>query len=360
MEYDDRTGLGGPQEELSWAANRLKRDGYLVLPVFGPAQVAQKRRELNEALRGFTEYTGLSATPLDDNVPLVNGGFGALGNPSSFHCKFTREMRRIAHETVLHHRAIPVPYGCYLSQVFDRLMVRKSPQVASSESWHRDRAVRPLGAKEALYGGWIALDDQIFSGIPRTHLKTNPGGGFSALSDADRKIIAAHPKSPIPVPAGHMLIFNETMIHEVVGKKHSDTQARLFTAFFVSTGPEPLLPIDGIIAEQAVAPLKSGQQSPVTPVMYINQYRVNEARNNAMVAILKEAATSPHTIGASARYKAGVQVRLAGHRKVRGTRVMDSLAAMHARDESIALYAPYTEADLAILTPERYPYAYAE
>ena len=208
-------------------------------------------------------------------------------------------------------------------------------------------------------GGWIALDDQIFSAIPGTQLEINPGGGFDKLTETDiTHITKTHPKKKIKVPAGHMLIFNETMIHEVVGVPHKHTQARLFTAFYVSKQPKPILRFDDIIAEQAVAPLKSGQPSPMLPAMYINQYRTNEARINALVGILKEAATGLHTIGPTARYKGGEQVRMPGAINARGkaTRVMASLAAMHARDRSIVPYGDYSKDDIDVLTPKQNPY----
>lgn len=367
---------GGPAEptgkkarsELTETAKKLKRDGYVVIPVWSASSsdesVAMKRAELNSAIRGFTEYTGLSSNPLEDDVLLVNGGFGALGNPSAFHCEWTREMRRIAHETVMRDKAIPVPDDYYLSQAFDRVMVRKSTQVPTAESWHRDEAGKALEEGDTLYGGWIALDDQIFSAIPGTQLEINPGGGFDKLTEDELTgIMEIHPKKTIEVPAGHMLIFNETIIHEVVGKAHKHTQARLFTAFYVSKEPEPILPIDDIVAEQAVAPLKSGQISPMLPAMYINFYRTNEARINALVGILKEAATGLHTIGSNAKYKGGEQVRMPGVINARGgkaTRVMASLAAMHAEDQSIKPYGDYGEADIDVLTPKQNPYASGE
>jgi hypothetical protein len=360
---------GGPAEPTGGPAakeaEKLERDGYVVIPVSltstasRAAWAARKRAELSDAIRGFTEYRGLSSNPLEDDVPLVNGGFGALGNASAFHCEWTREMRRIAHETVMRNKAIPVPPEYYLSQAFDRVMVRKRSQIPTAESWHRDEAGKPLKVGDALYGGWIALDDQIFSAIPGTQLGINPGGGFDKLTETDiANITRTHPKKKIKVPAGHMLIFNETIIHEVVGVPHKHTQARLFTAFYVSKQPEPILPIDDIVAQQAVAPLKSGQISPMLPAMYINQYRTNEARINALVGILKDAATGLHTIGPTAKYKGGEQVRVPGAINARGkaSRVMASLAAMHARDRSIVPYGDYSKDDIDVLTPKQNPY----
>ena len=334
MAYVDRPSvLPGPAYQLATA-------GYAVIRVFTPAQVAAKRRELDAALGTFPEY----AVPpsLEDATPLVGGGFGALCTPSSFHAPWVREMRRVALETVLSREAIPVPDGFYLSQAFDRLMVRKAGQIPTNETWHRDTAGRPLPRGAALYGGWIALDDQVFSCIPGTQLAVNPGVGFAKLK------VDSRDRHVVPVPAGYMLIFNETLMHEVVGRKHLRTQARLFTGFCVLPTPEPLFPLEPIIENQAVAPLKSGQMPAMLPKMYINQMRVNEGRINGLVSILKPVATSEHRIGPKSKYKGGQTVRLPGN----GTRPMASLKAM-----GLPMYPPYSAADIWALTPQRDPYA---
>lgn len=107
-------------------------------------------------------------------VQRVLGGFGALGNPSSFHDpvvrQFRRKIKRLAVRPVMQdytRRKFGTTRNFALEALFDRLCVRmddfKSP---SAEAWHRDiydantYGLRPLphslpqGSQDEMFGGW--------------------------------------------------------------------------------------------------------------------------------------------------------------------------------------------------------------
>ena len=325
-------------------SDQLAKQGYTVLPVFTEAEVKRIRLGLDEEIQKFPEFRD-PPPRLESGPPLVGGGFGALANPGSYHNPVVRAMRLRALKAVLSEEAIPVPPGFYLSQVFDRLMVRKAGQTPTPENWHQDTAGRPLPPGAALYGGWIALDHQELSCKPGTQLAVNPGVGFVKASGNPGE---SAEKRVVPVPAGHMLIFNETLMHEIRANKNRGTKARLFTAWAVLPTAEPLYPFEGIIEDQAVPPLKSGQMPAMLPKMYINQLRVNHGRIDALGSALKPVATSEHRIGAGSKYLGGQTVRVPGN----GTRPMGSLKSM-----GLPMYPPYSAADSRALTPMQDPYA---
>ena len=76
----------------------------------------------------------------------------------------------------------------------------------------------------------------------------------------------------LAVPPGHMLIFNEKLMHEVCPDKPatpSHTILRLFTGWRLTTASTPQLgtvELEAALAQQAVCRLKSGQ----TPKLYAN------------------------------------------------------------------------------------------
>ena len=67
-----------------------------MLPLFDAGEVGAIRAEFWRALATFPEYVPAVRTadmPADLQQHYVQGGFGALGNPSSFHAPFCREWR---------------------------------------------------------------------------------------------------------------------------------------------------------------------------------------------------------------------------------------------------------------------------
>lgn len=145
------------------------------------------------------------------------------------------------------------------------MMVRRPSKRASAESWHRDEAVSCL-AHDQVFGGWINFDPypQALSAVPRSHVGVTGHGGFAKLSAAEAAVANAH-KRKLQVPAGHLLVFNEKLMHEVcpaAPPTKTHTILRLFTGWRLTTASEPQhgqRALEAWLAQQAVCRLKSGQ-----------------------------------------------------------------------------------------------------
>lgn len=148
--------------------------------------------------------------------------------------------------------------------------------------WHRDFTHGAEVDKDLLFGGWINADEtdnQYFRCVPRSHLledgsalpcKNVPPNGFLKQKEEDGAMT-------VTVPAGHMLIFFENMLHTVLPtdwKQRKDATTpmmRLFTGFHATDmkkeanyslyGSALLTAID----EQAVLPIKGGSRMMLAP-----------------------------------------------------------------------------------------------
>jgi hypothetical protein len=220
-------------------------------------------------------------------TPFVLGGFGALGHASTFHMNTVRELRMLAYK-VFYKNVFSVHFDekHQVEAIIDRLMVRPNYRKPTAEAWHRDEA-RGADPNDVIYGGWINLDnqDQHFSYLPNStcsdHIDTR---GFSLVTP-EEKAKAKSMKQVLCIPPGHVLFFNETMVHEVVSRYREHTSVRLFVGFRVSPVESgPLCLHDRMIQNPtremviqnqtqtllkkietgSIIPLKSGQ----LPVMY--------------------------------------------------------------------------------------------
>ena len=202
------------------------------------------------------------------------GGFAALNHPSSFHNQFVRSLRMRAHGEVVFRDLFGMATGAnsgstHLEQVVDRMMLRRSGQEPTAEAWHRDVAVG-THAGDRVFGGWINLNayNQYFSCVlGSAHEARNPTDpvGFATIPVNDHPEIVAR-SSRVVIPPGHMIVFNEDTIHEVVNAKQDSSLLRLFTGWRLSQWapdgktPKPLiLDLDRRLNEQEGMPLKSGQ-----------------------------------------------------------------------------------------------------
>ena len=140
-----------------------------------------------------------------------------------------------------------------------------------------------------MFGGWINLGDtdQWFSCVPGSHIGvTSTGTGFAKFSDAEKAEFNAK-RTRVRVPPGCLLIFNELIVHEVVGKTMPTSMIRLFTGWYVSKSGEPHDSRPGDIIDgpegrirsakarllarlsmQMPMPIKSGQAPVYVPGLY--------------------------------------------------------------------------------------------
>lgn len=276
-----RVGVHMPgNDELLAAARLLLNQGYCVVRVYTDEETVDRHQSLQEALYQMPEY-------LPGAKKLVGGGFGALGNSSSFHLPIVRQMRREAQQvaarlfkTYIEERGVP---EMRLEQLVDRVRVLRTGAEITSELWHRDQTPRKANPavteRDLIFGGWISLNGtQRFSAIKGSHndpiAAANANKGFAPLTKEESERYSADKQRAleageawyIEVPPGHMLIFQQEMIHEVVGGKHKgEDQLRLFTGWRLTPSTTSFIknPRE-FFDEQGITNIKSDQ----TPDMY--------------------------------------------------------------------------------------------
>jgi len=256
--------------------NTLDEVGVIVLPY--PTHI---RNEF-DTFTFLTEQKEFKDASAADSL-FVMGGFGALGNPSSFNHPLIRQLRLSMFEFMKPNFA-KLYKGKYIQTLVDRFAIRRAGTSLSPETWHRDVSnVNKNGEivgemDDIIYGGWVNLDteqSQFFSCVPNTHKDDfqKDGAGFSKLSkeeSAEYKL----KRVKFEIPPGHMIIFNEKTVHEVCPTKCKNVSCRLFMKYRISNTNTSLFPnsqIDEICTQQGVFPLSCVQMPP----MYAKLHRSN-------------------------------------------------------------------------------------
>lgn len=129
------------------------------------------------------------------------GGFGGLGNPSSFHNDTVRALRRTLfdlYRPVLREYALLRGLGedARAEMLFDRIGMRhRSFGAVTKETWHRDtydgarHGLRDLprtlslcagSEPDVIFGGWVNLGErpQFFDGVLGSQDEAAAAGGF--------------------------------------------------------------------------------------------------------------------------------------------------------------------------------------
>jgi hypothetical protein len=251
------------------ASDHLQAHGYVVLPVLWMDD--EKRMATRSILRsmcgGMKEFKSTAKQ-------YVMGGFGALGNPSSFHNEGVRLLRQYAQHEVSPLMACVASDGEKLEQLIDRMMIRKSGKGASPETWHRDEAVNAKPT-DRVFGGWWNFDDvdQVFSCVPSTHNDVTGNSGFSIIKGDEEIARLKSISIRVSIPPGHIIVFYERIVHEVVAGVKKIDQYRLFLGWRLTVDDSPLTPIDDILTDQGVVPLKSGQIPPMYASLHWTNWR---------------------------------------------------------------------------------------
>ena len=342
-------------------AAELRARGVVVAPLAGAESLCAAARR---ARAEFIEYVPEKVRAED--AQQVLGGFGALGNPSSFHHPAVRALRGAVKDRVAapllrefvagDPQPQPQPQPWRLEALFDRLCVRHvrfgKPQ---REAWHRDQydpdrytgpfepPCRALLPGDLVLGGWIncnetsapAGEDQWFSCVPGTHLEdAAPGGGFRPLRDAGAYAARAE---KVRVPPGCVVLFFQGLVHEVAPVacgKTAPPSVRLFVGHRLTADDKPLF--DGQLQQwvslQAVPRIPSGQRPPMYSPMH---YTSDKLRNWAATMFRREFLR--------AHPRAGYAVPAAFSQ----SRAMDSLAAYGQ-----GMWPEYREDELRVLCPE--------
>lgn len=349
-EEDTPSGLGpqfphgGPDYQAL-----LERDGFVVVPTAlgSNPQMLDEIRAMFD-LHFYESPELLNPRPSDNDWLSVQGGFGALGNPSSFHHPFVRGMREMCEGTILDADVLPL-HGRRLEQCFDRLMRRVKGQAPMKESWHRDESMNTLPGDD-IFGGWINLDlePQYFSCAPGTHLEADArdrNAGFAKITDPAAKARyqrMADAYGPVAIPPGHILVFYERLAHEVVSVKAKRLMRRMFLGWRATTAREPLFGTNVTnewMTTQHPPMIKSGQK----PQMY------GDLHENCHQGLLLKWSTAgiyvPQCI--SPKVITGTANRWVGQTHPRIHRYMKSLV-----DYGLPLHSAYDLAERMIMMPQ--------
>lgn len=275
---------------LRSSAEELLRVGVTIVPVLTRKEVTESREDFITTAQNFPEYL-YSDTPED--TLYVGGGFGAFGNPSSFHNPFVRELREKAmHELTpvfKHLNQLECRPTRKLEQLIDRMRIHSVGQTVSKESWHRDEStsnrLRVIGKngitegeEDYIFGGWINLDaeSQYFICAPKTHRDKPKARGFGKIKDIE-KVFKKHntEETKIEVPSGWAIIFYQHILHRVAGGKRKGKNAyRLFLGWRLTDDTQPLFD-DTFerISRGATVRIPSGQEPPIYPQLYWTFWR---------------------------------------------------------------------------------------
>jgi hypothetical protein len=235
-------------------AQNLLRDGVVVVPAFTPDDIQLYHTAFWEIVRNFPEYI----SPENRNTIYVQGAFGALGNPASFHNPVVRNIR-----TNMMFRAVPlfspISNGKKLEQLIDRMSIRRQGTSLGKETWHRDQA--PTLTGDHIFGGWVNLDikhEQRFSCIPGSHIVRSKPSGFirETLVDESQKRIYT-------VPPGHWIVFFQNILHEVLPGKILFDSIRLYLGWRLTDVDEPLYNQESALQNQGIPFGPSGQIAPM-------------------------------------------------------------------------------------------------
>ena len=234
-----------------------ERDGVVVIkPGVDVESLHNIRQTIDRELATSVEFTRVPSKVIagKERTPVyVHGSFGALGHGTSFHMDSVRAIRVIAHRHLLPFFSLLAQHDpeVKLEQVIDRLMVRPIGCKVAAETAHRDDGIMEVRATnramvrvtpedDVVFGGWVNLDDtpQFFSCVVGDYLSPDQrtGAGF------DRQ--AEYPQmSRICIPPGAYIVFNETILHEVLPSTTRATMYRLFLGWRL-TKSDAALPVD--------------------------------------------------------------------------------------------------------------------
>lgn len=300
---------------------QFKRTGVITIPIIPKEKLLKYQNEFDKTMEKFPEYLRHPYDPTlniqGQKIVYSLGGFAALGNPGSFHNIFVRKLRVKAWKKVIKffNKIIRGYYDKKLNKnykielLWDRMMYRQAGQKAVAEAWHRDVMPTDLILRtDEVYGGWINLDstDQYFSCIPGSHLeiiqKDIPSGFDTLLGresvnfmkdkkvckevenmtkDKKEKYLAnlvqpimkaiSAKKHKFVIPPGHIVIFPQYIMHEVVADAVNNDMRRLFFGWRMTVSDKSLRDNEKIMEEQSVPPLPGGMIPPMYSASHQSQ-----------------------------------------------------------------------------------------
>lgn len=295
--------------------------GVVVLPVLSLDELQAYNAHFHYAMTQFPEYL---RTP---HPVYVLGGFGALGNPASFHHPAIRHLRYRLMSTAIPFFTALAP-GMHIEQLFDRTSLRRKGTAPSAELWHRDKSP----TTDTVFGGWINLDlsiTQNFSCVPGTHNEEVTGSGFKKFTPEEGREFKRR-KELVACPPGHWIVFNQHLVHEVLSKKAKQDSLRQYIGFRLTQSIHPLFDNTHVFIEQGVPLLPSGQRPPMFAANHTSFF--------------------PDMLDSwSEKTFQSVCLHKTNRDRLRVDRFMESLVAY-----GFPLYPAYSPDEIAIMTPQLY------
>ena len=316
-------------------AEVLRKDGIVV---FDPAI------DLQQEHSAFLDYLATMPEVLPEWSPsgdvfgrrVAGGAFGAFAHSSSFHVPFVRRLRTQLHTAFRPVAALLEP-GRQLESLVDRLLYRPTGDAPAGEQVHRDHA-KGLAPRDICFGGVLNLnlhESQYLSVQKGTHLWRSLANGQNYTPESKEAVTEfKREREDVEIPPGCFAVMDETLRHEVRGKKCKVDLLRLFHGFRITDETGPLYPEnDRGLASQGILQYKGGALPRMVPRLYavnwLDKWRDYSAR-------FVPGMLHTHTQGDGSQHPGMVKHYCPS---------LEFLGAM---------YPPYSDAEVAILRPAPY------
>lgn len=282
-------------------AQDLHQKGIITIPCLTNSMRKEQRQKMIEAIKSSPEFrpgamdnlnptfkstavtlqpktkngnvhVGLKLQPKKAQSFPQLGGFGGTAGFASLHSSVARDQREQLFSAVLVSGALQP--GCNYEYLTDRWLFRGEGQTPTAECFHRDES--PMAKDgDVIYGGWINFDEtpNYFHCVPGTHHEAGNGNsGFAKLS-ADEIAQYKPLLQRIAVPPGHIVLFNQRIVHEVAPIKAKSLMIRHHIGIRATRDTEPLFGVEQTfdwLERQGIMKLKSGQAPKLWPTCYSN------------------------------------------------------------------------------------------
>eukprot|EP01094_Clydonella_sp_ATCC50884_P006502 TRINITY_DN15720_c0_g1_i1.p1 TRINITY_DN15720_c0_g1~~TRINITY_DN15720_c0_g1_i1.p1 ORF type:complete len:459 (-),score=25.70 TRINITY_DN15720_c0_g1_i1:263-1513(-) len=278
-----------------WAGKHLVRYGVAVVPFLDADDLLRFRSWLDHDMAHFPEYNPSQEDNIfqtrDEDRQYVFGPYGALSNPSSFHCPSARAMRQMGFlNTVDVVKAMNVfeqhPQR-RLEMLYGSIRIKSKGNEVGDGPWLQDNCGftkyrRPgdkrvgKGRHDVMIRGWVNLDleEQQFVCIPGTHVdklayrdlivskKMVKKMGKNAWKLRKQRLEAL--EHVIRIPPGHQLLYNICVIHQVPSIPTMRRSYRVALSFRLTYSNVPICNNDSVMDKQGLPYRDTGSK----PVMY--------------------------------------------------------------------------------------------
>ena len=277
-------------------------------------------------------------------APTALGAFAAFNTPCSLHNVHVRKWRAMIHAAVFEPMARAT--GLHVRQFFDRVLSRPAGVSVPGESAHQDivaadvRAQFAQDAEVHTFGGWINMGATMnrFECWRGTHTVTHDKESLTAFNKN-----AHGPVTKIPIPPGHMVIFDPALVHRFATYKGVAVQRLFVGGLFTDASIRALTWTPAaVFDDQALPRLKDGG---VIPGWAKCHWTNHPFKIDAWtIKNLKEKCTTSKTLKTGARKGQIIRVPVTiSTAKGVETRVMKSLRAL-----DLPLYPGYTPEERAM------------